>query len=172
MPPSKQRPVQVAIACNCEDMRLQIRHILEQHGLSVVADGPPDIQFLAIAESRHANVLFIGLDKTYEKQPQAFERLLEQTSLPMLFNENISHAQWGQRASEKLLKLANSAPTTRILEEEIPRQLNPRGFSAEGRIEQRVWVLGASTGGTPGATTLSKHYSGNFTHHIHCSAAY
>ncbi|ADJ27092.1 chemotaxis protein CheB [Nitrosococcus watsonii] len=155
MSPSKQRPVQVAIACNCKDMRLQIRHILEQHGLSVVADGPPDIQFLTVAESRYANVLFIGLDKAYEKQAQAFEKLLEQTSLPMLFNEGTPQtskkttefAQWGKRISNKLAKLANLAPTTRILGKETPRQLNPQGFSAKEKTEQRVWVLGASTGG-------------------------
>ncbi|ABA56658.1 chemotaxis protein CheB [Nitrosococcus oceani] len=147
MLPSKPRLARVAIACNCEDTRLQIRHILEQHGLSVVADGPPDMQLLTIAESRHANVLFIGLNKAYEKQAQAFEKFLEQTSLPMLFNENISHAQWGQRASEKLAKLANSAPAARIREGKTPRCLNPHGFSAERKTEQRVWVLGASTGG-------------------------
>lgn len=156
MLPPKQMPVRVAIACNCRDMRLQARRILEQHGLAVVADGPPDIQFLALAESGQANVLLLALDEVYEEQIQVFEKLLEQTSLPMLFNEDMAQyhqkpaalAQWGQRVSAKLTRLAASTPPSAAATEQASAPVNALNFAAkESNAPQRIWILGASTGG-------------------------
>lgn len=156
MLPSKKALVRVAIACNSKEMRLRTRRILEQQGLIVVADGPLELPFLTTAESYHANVLFVELDEAYEEQAQVLEKLLEQASLPMLFNEGIFQdkkkrttlAKWGQRVSEKLTKLATSTPPRITATGETATPINSVGFSVEEeKAPQRVWVLGASTGG-------------------------
>lgn len=161
-------PLRVAVISQSERQRNNLRRILENNGLQVVADQTLSDCAPGRFDNGFADVLLIDLDESFERELTSLDVLIEQSSLPILFSdgdvgyleEDASAGEWGRKLVSKLAALACStpgamqgvaarplAPTPNDVAER--RQLRVIASSEQLGVEraQHVWVLGASIGG-------------------------
>jgi chemosensory pili system protein ChpB (putative protein-glutamate methylesterase) len=165
---SGQTPLRVAVISQSDRQRHNLRKVLESNGLLVVADQTLAECAPGRLAAALADVLLIDLDESFELELTSLDVLIEQSSLPILFNDgDISYLDedakaddWGRRLVSKLTALVSSAPAPRP--RVVPQPLTPPPHELVERRQlrviatreqhgveraQRVWVLGASIGG-------------------------
>ena len=160
-----QAPLRVAVISQSQSQRSSLRQILETNGLQVVADQALSECAPGRLDGGLADVLLIDLDESFERELSSLDVLIEQSSLPILFNdsdvryldEDAKAGDWGRKLVSKLNALVNSAPSTQPLTDpqtrasDVPERPPLRVISSGDQhgLEraQRVWVLGASIGG-------------------------
>jgi chemosensory pili system protein ChpB (putative protein-glutamate methylesterase) len=151
-----------------ERQRSNLRRVLEDNGLWVVADQSLSECAPGRLDSGLADVLLVDLDASFERELNSLDVLIEQSSLPILFNdgdvvcfeEDARAGEWGRKLVSKLTALVYSAPGARqrvalqplspVLNDGAERpQLRVIASRDQQGVEraQRVWVLGASIGG-------------------------
>jgi chemosensory pili system protein ChpB (putative protein-glutamate methylesterase) len=165
-----QAPLRVAVISQSDRQRHNLRRVLESNGLLVVADQTLTECAPGRLDASLADVLLIDLDESFERELTSLDVLIEQSSLPILFNDgDVSYldedgkaGDWGRRLVSKLTALVSSAPgpQSRVVPQPLtplpvhePAERSPqlrmvatREQHGVGRA-QRVWVLGASIGG-------------------------
>lgn len=127
--------IRVAIASRSEQQRANLKSILEKNGLQVVLSNAPDDLFLSLAEQDHPDVLLLDIDDEITEDQNFLERLLEQCSLPVLFNDSTStrmnaaalSSDWGRTLAQKLRALAAQLPAT---EQRLQKLSAPTGDTA------------------------------------------
>lgn len=164
-----QTPLRVAVISQSDRQRHNLRRVLESNGLLVVADQTLTDCSPGRLDAYLADVLLIDLDESFERELTSLDVLIEQSSLPILFNdgdvsyldEDTKVADWGRKLVSKLAALVSSAPGPRsrmatpppmapqVHEPMERRQLRVVATREQHGVEraQRVWVLGASIGG-------------------------
>lgn len=165
-----QAPLRVAVISQSDRQRHNLRKVLESNGLLVVADQTLTACAPGRLDAYLADVLLIDLDESFERELTSLDVLIEQSSLPILFNdgdvsyldEDAKADEWGRKLVSKLNALVSSAPGPRprstvpqpqaslpVLEQVERRQLRVVTTREQNGVEraQRVWVLGASIGG-------------------------
>ncbi len=165
-----QAPLRVAVISQSDRQRHNLRKVLENNGLLVVADQTLTECAPGRLDAYLADVLLIDLDESFERELTSLDVLIEQSSLPILFNdgdvsyldEDTKADEWGRKLVSKLTALVSSAPGPRprntvpqpqaslpVLDQVERRQLRVVTTREQNGVEraQRVWVLGASIGG-------------------------
>ncbi len=164
-----QAPLRVAVISQSDRQRHNLRRVLESNGLLVVADQTLTECAPGRLDAYLADVLLIDLDESFERELTSLDVLIEQSSLPILFNDgDVSYLDedekaddWGRKLVSKLTALVSSAPGPRsravpqpqaslpVHEPMERRQLRVVTTREQNGVEraQRVWVLGASIGG-------------------------
>ncbi len=164
-----QAPLRVAVISQSDRQRYNLRRILEGNGLLVVVDQTLTECAPGRLDAGLADVLLIDLDESFERELTSLDVLIEQSSLPILFNdgdvsyldEDAKADDWGRKLVGKLIALVSSAPAPRsraIPQPETPLpvyesldrpQLRVIATREQHGVERarRVWVLGASIGG-------------------------
>ncbi len=164
-----QAPLRVAVISQSDRQRDNLRRVLESNGLLVVADQTLAECAPGRLNAGLADVLLIDLDESFERELTSLDVLIEQSSLPILFNdgavnyldEDAQAGDWGRRLVRKLAALVSSAPsplpraapllaTASQLQEPVERpQLRVVATREQDGVERarQVWVLGASIGG-------------------------
>lgn len=162
-------PLRVAVISQSERQRINLRRILESNGLQVVADQTLSECVPAHLDAARVDVLLIDLDESFEHELNSLDVLIEQSSLPILFNdgevdyldEGIRADEWGRKLVSKLGALVGSAPARQAMPILAPapapnsyKGVERRGLRVIASSEQsgvqraqHVWVLGASIGG-------------------------
>lgn len=164
---ARTAPLRVAVISQSERQRINLRRILEGNGLQVVADQALSDCLPGHLDAGLADVLLIDLDESFEHELNSLDVLIEQSSLPILFNDgevgyldqDVHADEWGRKLVSKLGALVGSAPVKHSLpaspEPAAPytgierRGLRVIASSEQAGVEraQHVWVLGASIGG-------------------------
>jgi chemosensory pili system protein ChpB (putative protein-glutamate methylesterase) len=163
-----QAPLRVAVISQSDRQRHNLRRVLESNGLLVVTDQTLTECAPGRLDACLADVLLIDLDESYERELTSLDVLIEQSSLPILFNdgdvsyldEDTKADDWGRKLVSKLTALVSSAPGPRsrvtpppsaptVLEPAERPQLRVIATREQHGVERarRVWVLGASIGG-------------------------
>ncbi len=166
---SGQAPLRVAVISQSDRQRYNLRRVLESNGLLVVADQTLTECAPGLLDHGLADVLLIDLDESFEQELTSLDVLVEQSSLPILFNDgDVSYLDeeakadaWGRKLVSKLTALVFSAPapisrtarqvdSSQLVHKSQERtQLRMIATLEQHGVEraQRVWVLGASIGG-------------------------
>jgi chemosensory pili system protein ChpB (putative protein-glutamate methylesterase) len=162
-------PLRVAVISQSERQRNGLRKVLETNGLLVVVDQALSDTAPGRLDAGLADVLLIDLDESFERELTSLDVLIEQSSLPILFNdsdacyldEDANSGDWGRKLVSKLTALVYSSPGARPrpasqakvlahVNEAVERpQLRVITSREQQGVEraQRVWVLGGSIGG-------------------------
>lgn len=162
--------VRVAIISESDDRRLGLKEILENNGVRVNWDAPYH-KYDKEQLGSTADVLLVDLDDSSEQEMYFIDQLVEQSNLPILFNDSgmqfsgYKRKDWGKKLVEKLSALAHThAPTIATSVEKqasarkigavahpnsttIPDATTVRCNALSNDAAQHVWVLGASIGG-------------------------
>lgn len=162
-------PLRVAVISQSDRQRHNLRRVLESNGLLVVADQTLTECAPGRLNAGLADVLLIDLDESFERELTSLDVLIEQSSLPILFNdgdvsyldEDTKADDWGRKLVSKLAALVSSAPGPRRIPPQTPAAppvhepaerpppLRVVATREQYGVEraQRVFVLGASIGG-------------------------
>jgi len=111
-------PLRVAVISESERQRVSLKQILETNGLQVVADHSLSECAPGRLDREIADVLLIDLDESFESELSCLDVLIEQSSLPILFNDGDitgmavegQRADWGRKLVTKLTALVQSSP--------------------------------------------------------------
>ena len=115
--------LRVAIIHTSKDKPEELENALTSHNIDVVACAELSYQSLCEIDATSTDAILVDLSENAEAGLDILESLLEESTLPLLFNDsattefNISIASpdWGKKLSLKLRKLvARSAETTAI----------------------------------------------------------
>jgi len=172
MQPGSQQQLRVAIASKSELQRANLKMMLERSGLQVVVTRPLSDDFVAQVSANIADVLLIDLDDTIDEDIDVLDQLLEQSQVPILFNDSattrqpalVSDADIGKKLASKLVSLVGGRQLSvgdakHTIALETPDYTVPQVNGAEmdqgavarketaAEIARNVWVLGASIGG-------------------------
>lgn len=79
--------LRVAIASSSEHQRNTLGTILEESGLDVIVNRPPDQKFFTLIDSGQVDVLLLDLDYDIDEEQLFLDDLLERSTLPMLFSD-------------------------------------------------------------------------------------
>lgn len=121
--------LRVAIIAGSTRQKLNLKSILENNQLQVVADEDL-LEFLAGPLDRQetiADVLLVDLDENDESDSDKLNVLIEKTDLPILFNDSAATRNhfssggeaWGKRLVEKLKELVEDQSGGRIIEQAV-----------------------------------------------------
>lgn len=156
---SLEQPVHLKSALEANNVEIASLEILSKHCLSTI-----NIQ--------ETDVILVDLEENAEHQEDFLETIIDQSSLPVLFNESATtrfklsttrRRDWGKKLAQKLRALSNARTNdhaTQATPPLLPEQskvvnsqpnlvLNadvPIGDRPQNSVE-RVWVLAASLGG-------------------------
>jgi chemosensory pili system protein ChpB (putative protein-glutamate methylesterase) len=152
----------VAILASSDKHQQRLRSLLEAAGLVVVvsetvAEGLPQLEQQAV------DVLLVDLSEEVESEMALIDALLENDSLPIMFNDSSpkgggADALWAKKLARKLAALAQppavpapsqAATSTEVMAsdaEPSSQAPTPTPGMAEDMAEN-IWVLGASLGG-------------------------
>jgi CheY-like chemotaxis protein len=88
--PANQEPrrLRVAVLADSESQRAHLQALLEKCGMQVTSTIPFDGRMLDVGRLRDADVLFVDLDENVDRDLHYLERLLEQSEIPVLFNDS------------------------------------------------------------------------------------
>lgn len=159
------RRLRIAIASGSPKQRDYLQHALARSGLRIALNEPLTELFLARLEEREIDVLLLDLDESQDEDDEILDRLLDQTSAPIIFNDVTALtgneprllARWYGKLLRKIVKAtcgaedlaAQSVAAAAAAAATLPGVANlPRETGApQGDIAKSVWVLGASLGG-------------------------
>lgn len=172
MQPGGHHQLRVAIASESELQRANLKLMLERSGLQVVVTRPMSDDFLNQVSANIADVLLIDLDDTTDDDMDLLDQLLEQSHLPILFNDSaatrqsslVFDADVGKKLASKLVSLVGGGQLSvedaqHTIALETPdytlqtavgapaQQAAPASKAATPEVARNVWVLGASIGG-------------------------
>ena len=162
--------LRVALVTTGEKTGARLRTLLEEEGVQVPLQVPIGELSLEELERLPVCALLVNLDETSAADIDALELLIEQSELPILFNEDGIHADpaWVRRLVAKLALLVEgcdrpvrpepvlllTASGTAGAGEASPPAVEPAaagpqeaGFPPRAADALPVWVLGASLGG-------------------------
>jgi len=172
MQPGGHHQLRVAIASESELQRANLKLMLERSGLQVVVTRPLSDDFLNQVSENIADVLLIDLDDTIDEDMDLLDQLLEQSQLPILFNDSaatrqsalVFDADVGKKLASKLVSLVGGGQLSvedaqHAIALETPdyapqpaygvstEQGVPASKVVASETARNVWVLGASIGG-------------------------
>lgn len=163
---------------------------MERNGLKVVCSEPLTPVLLDKLQGCEADVLLLDVDERIEHYNVLFEQLLEESEIPIIFNdvsgltlnEPTVLAKWYGKLLSKIAEL-----TGKFEWEELDldlglqiKSVTPTGqtpvVTPQGKLARNIWVLGASLGGPdavkqflgelpgnlPVAFILAQHLGANF----------
>lgn len=114
MPELAPAPLRVAILSGSSRQRDRLSEILEDSGMQVIADAEFNEKFPDRISGELVDVFLVDLDYSDSLDQHVLDMVLEQTDVPVLFNEGAttrvsatpSGRAWGRRLAGKLMKLA------------------------------------------------------------------
>ncbi len=121
--------LRVAIVAGSARQKLNLKSILENNQLRVVADDDL-LDYLAGSldnKDTIADVLLVDLDENDESDSDALDILIEKTDLPILFNDSAATRNhystgglaWGKRLAKKLKELVEDQNCGRLIEQVV-----------------------------------------------------
>jgi chemotaxis response regulator CheB len=122
-------PLRVAIITRSHMQRRCLRELLEEHHIEIVANDVVKRCLPGDIDNSVADVLLVDLDDSNDRDASLLEILIDQASLPILFNDagatriptTTSGRAWGRRLAEKLYDLADRQSAL-LREHEQPSQ--------------------------------------------------
>lgn len=189
-PKSELGGVKLAIVSDSLRHRQQIRQVMERNGLKVVFSEPLTPVLLDKLHSSKADVLLLDVDERMEHYDVLLEQLLENTEIPIIFNdvsgltlnEPTVLAKWYGTLLSKIAELTGKFEWEHLdidlgwqaKSDTLARQSTLT--SKQDKLAQNIWVLGASLGGPdaikqflgelpadlPVAFILAQHLGANF----------
>ncbi len=131
--------LRVAIVAGSARQKLNLKSILENNQLQVVADDDL-IDYLAGSFDNKdiiADVLLVDLDENDESDSDTLDVLIEKTDLPILFNDSAAtrnqHSAggfaWGKRLAKKLKDLVADQNSGRIIEQAVADVILSKDFT-------------------------------------------
>ena len=141
-------PLRVAIITRSHMQRRCLRELLEEHHIEIISNDivkrclPGDI------DKSVADVLLVDLDDSNDRDASLLEILIDQTSLPILFNDagatriptTTSGRAWGRRLAEKLYDLADRQSAI-LRDHEQPQAHVPDAGPAEGSSQKEEGLV-------------------------------
>lgn len=190
LPKSELGEVKLAIVSDSLRHRQQIRQVMERNGLKVVFSEPLTSVLLDKLHGSEAEVLLLDVDERMEHYDALLEQLLEETEIPIIFNdvsgltlnEPTVLAKWYGKLLGKIAELTGKFEWEHI---DIDLGWQTKGENPvrqtsdvirQDTLAQNIWVLGASLGGPdalkqflgelpanlPVAFILTQHLGANF----------
>ena len=182
--------ITIAIASDSVHHRSQLRKIAESAGMQVALIEPLTRLFLRKLEKANAGILLVDLPDTAEHDESLLNELLDNVSIPIIFNEVTaltlneprSIANWHHGLLRKIAESTGNESVdvtsfTNIEQEKVtPRVFPDKPTGKQQVIAKTVWVLGASLGGPemlkrflnalpadiPAAFIIVQHLGANF----------
>lgn len=141
---SANAQLRVAILARTARQRLNLQSILESNDMVVVADDK-FLHSLSDIAANIADVLLVDLDESDEQGTEAFERVIAQANIPVLFNDSagtrnqfaVGGEAWGRRLAEKLSELVKRAQGSHLVEQLSDKDM-PASASDAHSISNRV----------------------------------
>lgn len=190
LPKSELGGVKLAIVSDSLRHRQQIRQVMERNGLKVVFSEPLTPVLLVKLHKSKADVLLLDVDERMEHYNVLLEQLLEQSEIPIIFNdvsgltlnEPTVLAKWYGKLLGKIAELTGKLewgnPDIDLgwqTKSKNPANQSPAVIQRD-KLAQNIWVLGASLGGPdaikqflrempanlPVAFILAQHLGANF----------
>ena len=157
-----QAQTRVAILAASAQLGDQLRQLLEGVGVTVVHASDIGANLLQSLENNPADVLLVDLSGEVEAENDLIDILLENSNLPMVFNDSSpaggeANGQWAKKLARKLTAMAKTAPQPEaplrdkpvqaVERETTPQVVSPKPATRPDGAAENVWVLGASLGG-------------------------
>lgn len=116
VPESASPALRVALLSRSERQRKRLNEILQSNGLEVVPDEELRAHLPGTLPPHIAHVVLVDLDEQEEWESELLDALMDQTDIPVLFNEGaatrkpatLSGRAWGRRLAGKLIELVES----------------------------------------------------------------
>lgn len=168
MPMSENNTINVSIASESVQQRSQLQSALERNGLNITVNEPLSLDFISKLNLCHSEVLIIDLEEDRIIDDDLLDEVLENISIPIIFNDVASMSnlttkaldKWYWRLTKKIFKVAGYS------EQFETNTVNTDGTTCQApsiyesqemslsnihmshlKLAQNVWVLGASLGG-------------------------
>ena len=175
--------LRIAIAGQTHPQRLRLQQAMLASGWQVVICETLSSQFVDKISELQPDVVLLDLHDDGEHDPGLFDQLLEDTEVPIIFNDDTAltlnepqhYAKWQIKLMRKVAA-STGYPLPESLDS-ISMQI-PQRRVFNGELARNVWVLGASLGGPesvkrflkeipkdlPVAFVLVQHLGANFVH--------
>lgn len=160
---NKTRALRIAIIHTSNHKPEDLERALAPHNINIVTCAELSHQALCEINTDSTDAILVDLDENAEQELDVLEALLEQSTLPLLFNDNattefnisISSPDWSNklvnklhRLVEKSAKQAEEPPAGKIEPLPISSPAVPQTPEVKDRAGAKsIWVLGASLGG-------------------------
>ncbi len=190
LPKSELSGVKLAVVSDSLRHRHQIRQVMERNGLKVVFSEPLTPILLEKLHGSKADGLLLDVDERVEHYTVLLEQLLEESEIPILFNdvsgltlnEPTVLAKWYGKLLSKIAELTGKFEWENLdidlgwqTKNNLPAK-QTADISQHDKLAQKIWVLGASLGGPdavkqflgelpanlPVAFILAQHLGANF----------
>ncbi|VAW92284.1 Chemotaxis response regulator protein-glutamate methylesterase CheB [hydrothermal vent metagenome] len=168
MPMSENTTINVSIASESAQLRNQLQTALERNGLCITVNEPLSFEFISKLDSCESEVLIIDLDENSVIDDKLLDEVLENISIPIIFNDVAAMSglnskaliKWHCKLTKKIIKVAGYSEqfdTSNLDSQELicrpPAMYESQEMSLSNihlnhlKLAQNVWVLGASLGG-------------------------
>ncbi|MFV2060475.1 MAG: chemotaxis protein CheB [Gammaproteobacteria bacterium] len=168
MPMSENTTIHVSIASESVQQRNQLQTALERNGIFIAVNEPLSLDFISKLDSCQSEVLIIDLDENSIIDDDLLDIVLENISIPIIFNDvaamstlnNKALNKWHCRLTKKIFKVAGYSERFEANNSDIegsvcraPSVYESQEMSLSNihlshlKLAQNVWVLGASLGG-------------------------
>jgi len=180
--------IRIAVISDSIQQRSYLNQALRNNGLHVVLCEPMSRLLLRRLAKTPADIALLDIHHDSDEMGTLLEALLEQTDIPIVFNDvsglTVNEAQVMEKWFDKLLKKIvlltkpeiNGESTVDRNYESLIAELPPVVINKKASMAQNVWVLGASLGGPemvkrflavlpadlPVAFILAQHLGANF----------
>ncbi len=151
--PETQAVLRVALIAGQDGEGRRLRGLLQERRLEIVHDDIIDAFDPRVLADSHADAVLVNLDEQAVQQIDRLEALIEESALPLMFNEGgvPDNPRWADRLVAKLQELVGQGrpqPAAEETENAVPAPPAPlQVVEGSGVPAQALWVLGASLGG-------------------------
>jgi len=160
--------INVSIASESIQQRNQLQSALERNGLNITVNEPLSMDFISKLNSCPSEVLIIDLDENSIIDDALLDEVLENISIPIIFNDVASMSslntkalnKWHLRLTKKIFKVAGFSEQFEAnhIESEGGACRAPSVYESQEmslsnihlshlKLAQNIWILGASLGG-------------------------